>query len=94
MCQIASLFELCSYLNSLTKKTPSNDTEKTLTQENRCIHVDEKSHGQDARGEHRMKDLTDGVVKHVSRIETHVRDLDLGGIIAHIGLGLHEFGNI
>ncbi len=54
---------------------------KIQTEEDGCVHVDKRGHGENAGRQGGVKDLADGVVQHVSRVEPRVGSLDLGWVV-------------
>jgi hypothetical protein len=51
---------------------------KIQTEEDGRVHVDKRGHGENSGRQGGVKDLADGVVQHVGRVESRVRSLDLG----------------
>jgi len=57
---------------------------KIQTGKDGSIHVDKRGHGKNSGCECWVKDLADGVVQHVRRVEPRVRGLDLGRVVAFV----------
>jgi hypothetical protein len=62
---------------------------RLVTEENRCVHVNECGHRENSRRQCGMEDLADGVVEHVRRVQPGVGGLDLGRVVALV-VGLKQ----